>query len=74
MTPSNGQALNLKHILLNSLRSKHGPGNEIWLVYVILQQNLLSKYCMKNVSQKLVPGSLIFKEISIKKNLRRSVC
>ena len=29
---------------------------------------------MKNVSQKLVPGSLIFKEISIKKNILGGLC
>ena len=52
MTSSNAEAWNMKHILLNNLRSKQS-GKEILLIYVILQkenfyQKILRKMWLEN--------------------------
>ena len=50
MTSSNALAWNTKHILLNNLGMKAQSGNEIWPVYLTLQNKIvLSKYYIKKV-------------------------
>ena len=51
MASSNAQTGNAKHILLNKLGSKQS-GNEIWPVYVILQ----NKIFYQKIIWKIVPG------------------
>ena len=60
MTLLHAWVWNPKHVLLNKLGNKHS-GNEIWPVYVILEnKKLLSKKYMRNVVLKLVPTPVIF--------------
>ena len=68
-----------KHETRNILYGITWEVNTVWwwnsasLCRVTKEQFLTKKY-VKNVAWKLVPGSLIFKESSLKKNFRRSVC
>ena len=52
MTSSNAQAWNTKQILLNNLECKQS-GNEIWPVYVTLQDNIF----YHKILWKMWPGN-----------------
>ena len=58
----------MKHILLNNLGNKQS-GNEILVSYLILQNKFFHEKFLRKMYWEL--DTLIFKESSEKKNLRR---
>ena len=75
MTSSNAKAVNTKHILLNYLGSKHSlllKFGQFMYYYKrkFFIKKLYKKYCQQTSSRPF----LIFKESSVKRNLRRSMC
>ena len=65
------KCLNTKHILLNNLRSKHSL--VIWPVYVTSKMKFfIKKFCENCGLEASSRPFLIFKESSVKRNLRRA--
>ena len=75
MMPSNGQAWNTKHILLNNLESEHSLvmkfGQFMWYYKMKI---FIKKFCEKYELEISSRPFLVFKDSSVEGNLRRSSC
>ena len=72
------KCLSMKHKtrFIELLEEQTQSGNEIWPVYVTLQDRFffIKKFCEKCGLETSSRPFLIFKESSVKRNLRRSAC